>query len=112
MATAVERLMSELSGSIYVSGSYRASAGRRSAIVNPATDEQIAEYAHATAEEIDAAVATANAAQRAWWAMSALDRAAALHEVAAKLLELSPETGECLTREMGKPYRESNWEGG
>ncbi|NDF41543.1 MAG: aldehyde dehydrogenase, partial [Actinobacteria bacterium] len=86
--------------------------GRRSAIVNPATDEQIAEYAHATTEEIDAAVAAANAAQRVWWAMSALDRAAALHEVAAKLLELSPETGECLTREMGKPYRESNWEGG
>ena len=104
--------MTRLSGHQYIDGAWRVSAGRRSAIVNPATDEQIAEYAHATTEEIDAAVAAANAAQRVWWAMSALDRAAALHEVAAKLLELSPETGECLTREMGKPYRESNWEGG
>jgi len=104
--------MTRLSGHQYIDGAWRVSAGRRSAIVNPATDEQIAEYAHATAEEIDAAVAAANVAQRVWWAMSALDRAAALHEVAAKLLELSPETGECLTREMGKPYRESNWEGG
>jgi acyl-CoA reductase-like NAD-dependent aldehyde dehydrogenase len=28
------------------------------------------------------------------------------------MIELSVETGECLTREMGKPFRESNWEGG
>ena len=112
MTTDVQQLMTRLSGHQYIDGAWRASAGRRSAIVDPATDEQIAEYAHATAEEIDVAVAAANAAQHVWWAMSALDRAAALHEVAAKLLELSPETGECLTREMGKPYRESNWEGG
>ena len=100
--------MTRLSGHQYIDGAWRASAGRRSAIVNPATDEQIAEYAHATTEEIDAAVTAANAAQRAWWAMSALDRTAALHEVAAKLLELSPETGECLTRGRACPSRVSD----
>ena len=112
MPTAVERLMSELSGSIYVNGGYRMSVGRRSPIINPATDVQIGEYAHASTEEVDSAVNAANAAQRVWWSMSALDRAAALHEVASRLIELSPVTGECLTREMGKPFRESNWEGG
>ena len=104
--------MSEISGSLYIDGGYRRSAGRREPIVNPATGEHIGEYAHATPEEIDDAVVAANAAQKVWWSMSALDRATALHEVASRLLERSAITGECLTREMGKPYRESNWEGG
>jgi betaine-aldehyde dehydrogenase len=44
--------------------------------------------------------------------MSALERAQALHRVADRMIEYSPITGEALTREMGKPFRESNWEGG
>ncbi|MFM7377884.1 MAG: aldehyde dehydrogenase family protein, partial [Erythrobacter sp.] len=54
----------------------------------------------------------ARVAQREWWRLSSLERADALHRVADRLNEMAPLIGECLTREMGKPYRESNWEGG
>ena len=112
MVTSVQQLMSELSGSLFVAGHYRKSLGGRGAIVNPATEETIAEYAHATTSEVNEAVAAANSAQRVWWAMSALDRATAMHRIADRMVEMSRTTGEVLTREMGKPFRESNWEGG
>ena len=53
--------MSEISGSLYIDGGYRRSAGRREPIINPATGEHIGEYAHATPEEIDDAVVAAGA---------------------------------------------------
>ena len=112
MRTNVTDLMSTLSGHLYVDGDYRPSTGRRRPVIDPATEQQTGEFALATTDEVDRAVAAARRAQRQWWAMSALDRAAALHQVADQLLALAPTVGETLTREMGKPFRESNWEGG
>jgi betaine-aldehyde dehydrogenase len=112
MAGSVQQLMWELAGSLFLEGAYCRSSGQRSPVLNPATDEAIGEFAHATPAEVDAAVAVANRAQREWWAMSALDRANAMHRIADRMLAISRTTGECLTREMGKPFRESNWEGG
>jgi betaine-aldehyde dehydrogenase len=110
--TAVQRLMTERSGHHYLGGAYVASSGELYDIVDPATEQATGQYADATPAEVDAAVANAAAAQREWWAMSALDRAAALHGVADRMLTATVVVGECLTREMGKPFRESNWEGG
>lgn len=110
--TEVQRRMAELSNTIYLAGEWVPSVGDRHDVIDPATTERASSYADATGEEVDRAVAAANEAQRIWWQMSALDRANALHEVASKMVERSPRTGECLTREMGKPFRESNWEGG
>jgi len=104
--------MSELSGHLYVDGRYQASKGDRVAVIDPATEQPTAEFALATADEVEAAVAAARRAQREWWALSSLERADALHRVADNLVALAPTIGECLTREMGKPFRESNWEGG
>ncbi|MGA1407143.1 MAG: aldehyde dehydrogenase family protein [Ilumatobacteraceae bacterium] len=104
--------MSRISGHHFLNGVYQAGAGSSHETFDPATDQPVGSYRDATLEEVDAAVAAANAAQKVWWSMSALDRATALHEVATRLVERSATTGECLTREMGKPYRESNWEGG
>ena len=112
MATPVEQRMRELSGHNYIANQWQLSSGTLTDLIDPATEEVVGQFANATRAEVDIAVATANSAQKQWWALSALDRAAALHQVADRMLALSPETGECLTREMGKPFRESNWEGG
>lgn len=112
MPTPIQTRIHELSGKNFIAGEWIPSLGERHDIIDPATEEIIGFYADSTREEVDRAVAISNKAQRIWWSMSALDRANALHEVATKMIERSPETGECLTREMGKPFRESNWEGG
>jgi acyl-CoA reductase-like NAD-dependent aldehyde dehydrogenase len=112
MATEIEKRLATLSGALFIGNKWLASTGKKSDIANPATEEVIGQYAHATTGEMDAALAHAMHAQKTWWAMSALDRAAALHQVADRMASYSTATGESLTREMGKPFRESNWEGG
>ncbi len=112
MATEIQGKLKSLSGTIYLSHQWVKSSGALKEITDPATEEVVGHFAEATADEIDRAVAAAERAQREWWAMSALDRATALHRVADRMIENSPKTGESLTREMGKPFRESNWEGG
>ena len=112
MATQVQEQMRQLSGCNYLRGAWVASAGRRIDVVDPATEEVIGQRAEATAGEIDLAVRKAAEAQRLWWERSALERSEALHEVSRRLKELREQIGECMTREMGKPFRESTWEGG
>jgi betaine-aldehyde dehydrogenase len=112
MTTVVQQQMQRLSGCNYINGSPVRSAGAGVDIVDPATEAVIGRRAQATDEEIDSAVRHANAAQRLWWAGSALERSEALHEVSRRLKALREQIGECMTREMGKPYRESTWEGG
>ena len=104
--------VTEVSGHLYLGGSFLRSSGTLTSVINPATEEVIGEFAESTGEEIEAAISAANSAQKIWWSMSALDRANALHRVADLMVENSMITGEALTREMGKPFRESNWEGG
>ena len=76
-------------------------------VLDPATGAQIGEIAECTPAEIDEVVAAAAAAQRVWWSESALVRAEKLHEAAAAMRRQLPEIAELLTREMGKPYKES-----
>lgn len=110
--TPIQNQMRQLSNHLYVNGEFVKSAGASVAVIDPASEETCAAFAEATHDEIESAVAAANSAQREWWAQSALERANALHHAATRLEELAPEIGECMTREMGKPFRESNWEGG
>jgi len=53
--------------------------------INPATGEQIAEFAVATAASIEAALQGAQRAQRTWARSSSSDRRALLHSVARRL---------------------------
>ena len=112
MATAIQKKMESLSGKLYVSNQWVKSSGALKEVIDPATEEIVGSFAESTVDEIERAVNAAKAAQKLWWSMSALDRANALHRIADRMIENSPQTGECLTREMGKPFRESNWEGG
>lgn len=110
--TPTATLMLERSAQHFVDGQYLPVNGARVAIIDPATEAEIGCYAEATEAEMEQAIALANQAQKGWWALSALERADALHRVADRLGELSAQVGECLTREMGKPYREAEWEAG
>ncbi|RQW28505.1 aldehyde dehydrogenase [Rhodobacteraceae bacterium CH30] len=110
--TEAECKLSELSGKHYLDGAYCLGQGVRHDVIDPATEMVIGQYAQATPGEISHAVAVANRAARAWWALSAPERTQALHEVARKLIAGAARLGEALTREMGKPYRESHWEAG
>lgn len=112
MSSAFTAPVYALSGHQYIAGRWVSGSGPRRNVVDPADEQVVGQYAEASAEEVEQAVVAARDAQRAWWARSALERAEALHEVACRLEALAPELGECLTREMGKPYRESHWEAG
>jgi betaine-aldehyde dehydrogenase len=103
-----ETEFARLSGTVYRDGGYVASSSdRRNAVLDPATARHIGEFADAELDEVDETVASANRAQREWWALSALQRAEALHEVATRIREVGVDVAELLTRETGKPYKES-----
>jgi len=108
--TLAQRRMQELSGRQFIDGQALEGTGTRRHIVDPATEAVIDEWAEASADEVDRAVAASARAQKAWWARGALERANAMHRVASRLEALAPEAGECLTREMGKPFREAHWQ--
>src|SRR5689334_23109844 len=111
MTEAQQRLQA-ISACHYIAGEWIRGAGTRQAVIDLATEASFGEIAAATPDEIERAVQAARSAQKAWWAMSALDRAAALHDVAQRMRASSAVVGEALTREMGKPFREGNWEAG
>ncbi|MGO9038488.1 MAG: aldehyde dehydrogenase family protein [Steroidobacteraceae bacterium] len=76
-------------------------------VIDPATEQRIGEIAEATPADIDRAVAVANATQRTWRAVNHHRRAELLHEVSRRVMADRPLVAEMLTREMGKPYKES-----
>jgi acyl-CoA reductase-like NAD-dependent aldehyde dehydrogenase len=73
------------------------------AIVNPATEETIAEIAPASAEETDAAVARAKEAFPAWRAVAPGDRARLLRRLATLVEEHGEELARLESRNVGKP---------
>jgi betaine-aldehyde dehydrogenase len=72
-------------------------------IVNPATEETIAELERAGVEETDAAVARAKAAFPAWRAVAPQDRARLLRRLATLVEEHSEELAKIESENVGKP---------
>ena len=72
-------------------------------VVNPATEETIAELEQAGVEETDEAVARANAAGHAWRTVSPEDRGRLLRRVATLVEEHEDELAEIESRNVGKP---------
>ena len=73
------------------------------AILNPATEETIAEVAAAGADETDAAVARAKEAFPAWRAVAPGDRARLLRRLATLVEEHGEELARLESRNVGKP---------
>jgi betaine-aldehyde dehydrogenase len=80
------------------------------AVVNPATEETIAELAPAGVEETDAAVAAARAAFPAWREVAPADRARLLRSLATAVEEHGEELALLETRNVGKPISDSRAE--
>ena len=103
-----EAVLTNLSGHQLIDGQLVRSSGSASIdVTDPATEQRIGQIADATAADIDQAVAAANAAQRRWRTVNHHRRAELLHEVSRRVMKDRPLVAEMLTREMGKPYKES-----
>jgi acyl-CoA reductase-like NAD-dependent aldehyde dehydrogenase len=72
-------------------------------VVNPATEQPLAELAEAGVEETDAAVAAARAAFPAWRAIAPADRVRLLRRLAMLVEEHSEELARIESRNVGKP---------
>jgi betaine-aldehyde dehydrogenase len=81
-------------------------------VVNPATEEPIAEVPSASAEDADRAVEAAKAAFPAWRALAPGHRARLLRRLAALVEENAEELALLETRNVGKPIQDSRGEVG
>jgi acyl-CoA reductase-like NAD-dependent aldehyde dehydrogenase len=72
-------------------------------VLNPATEESLAELEQAGVEEADAAVARAKAAYPAWRAVAPADRARLLRRLATLVEEHGEELARIESRNVGKP---------
>ena len=82
-------------------------AGAAIPVIDPATEQRIGEVSESSPADVAQAVAVANSAQRGWRKVNHHRRAELLHEVARRMTAARPLVAEMLTREMGKPYKES-----
>src|ERR671922_369616 len=79
-------------------------------VINPATEEPIAELDSAGVEETDAAVSSAKAAFPSWRSVAPFDRAILLRRLAALVEEHGEELARLETRNVGKPISDSRGE--
>ena len=93
----------------FIAGSWL-DTGSRFAVDDPATGAVIARVARCGAAETEAAIAAATAAQPAWAARTARERAAVLRRWADLLLEHQADLGTILAAENGKPRAEAEGE--
>src|SRR6478752_9085770 len=94
---------------LLINGDWRdASDGKTMPVVNPATEEVIAEVANASAADVDAAVAAARAAlDGPWGKMSARERGRMVRKLGERLLDRADEVARLETLHNGKPISES-----
>ncbi|MGB2716312.1 MAG: betaine-aldehyde dehydrogenase [Vicinamibacterales bacterium] len=84
------------------------SSGETMEVVNPATEDVIAEVAAADARDVDAAVAAARAAlDGPWGKMSARERGRLVSQLADRLLARADDVARLETLHNGKPISES-----
>jgi acyl-CoA reductase-like NAD-dependent aldehyde dehydrogenase len=94
---------------LLINGEWRdASGGKTMPVVNPATEEIIAEVANASAADVDAAVAAARAALNGpWGKMSARERGRLVWKLGERLMDTIDNVAKLETLHNGKPITES-----
>jgi aldehyde dehydrogenase (NAD+) len=94
---------------LFITGEWRDAAGRKTIeVVNPATEDVIAEVASAGQADVDAAVAAARAAfDGPWSRLSARERGRIVWKIGEKLMEKADEIARLETLHNGKPIFES-----
>lgn len=79
-------------------------------VINPATEEVIAEVPDASKEQLDAAVAAAKAAFPAWSTRPIGERQALIAAIADRLLANRADMARLFTAEQGRPIGGAEWE--
>jgi acyl-CoA reductase-like NAD-dependent aldehyde dehydrogenase len=74
---------------------------------NPATLERLDSVPSCGEADINAAVAAARAAQKAWWRTSGVEKAELLHDIATRIRTKQRAIATIMTHETGKPLIES-----
>ncbi|HEX2415443.1 MAG TPA: aldehyde dehydrogenase family protein [Thermoleophilaceae bacterium] len=92
---------------LLIGGEQVAGEGDSLAVENPATEETLTELNGPSPEQIDAAIAAAEAAFGVWAGTPAVERAELLHEVASRMRERTAELARAMTLEGGKPLVEN-----
>jgi succinate-semialdehyde dehydrogenase/glutarate-semialdehyde dehydrogenase len=88
----------------------RGSSGKGEPVINPATEQTLAELPHAATSDLEAAVAAAEKGFAAWKAMSAYDRCRILRKGADILRGRADAIAKILTLEQGKIIAEAKIE--
>jgi aldehyde dehydrogenase (NAD+)/phenylacetaldehyde dehydrogenase len=94
---------------LFINGEWRDAAGGKTLeVVNPATEEVIAEVASAEPSDVDAAVAAARAAvDGPWGKLPARERGKLVWKIGEKLIERADDLARLETLHNGKPIFES-----
>src|SRR5436305_7860277 len=96
---------------LYIDGQWvNADSGRTLGVINPATEEVVAEVAYGGRAETKRAVAAAHRAMKDWMHRTAYDRAKVLKKTAELMRERADSIARTLTLEQGKPLAESKAE--
>lgn len=91
-----------------IGGEWIADGGDGSmSITNPATEAEIGRAPKASTEQLDAALAAAEAGFKVWSATPAIDRFRIIRRAADLLRERAPEIARVVTLEMGKPHAQA-----
>ena len=101
----------QIPSELLINGQWRpASDGARIDIVNPADESVIGSVPVATKEDLDQALAAADAAWKSWREVDAWTRSAVLRKTAQIIRERIGELALVLTEEQGKPLAEAEGE--
>ena len=95
---------------LLINGEWRKGDGGGQDIISPADESVIGWCPHASAEELDMALAAADEGFKVWKNMTALARQKIMTKAADLMDERVDYIAECLTREEGKPHGESKIE--
>lgn len=94
--------------SLYIHGQATdVSSGETFITSNPATGEQLAEIGQASTQDVDRAIASAQAGFKVWSAMSGIERGRILMRAVAILRDRNDELAELEVKDTGKPIQEA-----
>ncbi|MEM7061417.1 MAG: NAD-dependent succinate-semialdehyde dehydrogenase [Pseudomonadota bacterium] len=96
---------------LLINGQFRqGSGGEAEDVINPATEEVLAQVPHASAADLDEALDAAEAGFKVWKDMTALARQGIINKACDILMADIDRLAENLTKEMGKPVGEAKIE--
>jgi succinate-semialdehyde dehydrogenase / glutarate-semialdehyde dehydrogenase len=95
---------------LFIDGKWTGGNGRGEDVINPATEKPLGRLPHASATDLDQALAAAKKGFVIWRATSAYDRSKIMRKAADLLRERSDAIAKILVQEQGKVYPEARGE--